>query len=106
MDGELEKQIKNALNEVNPWQRVPTNVKGAFLVKTPSSKQGESFMVEINPIDANGTPLKRRGVFLKRLSELESFIEVMENEKLKDLMSALENIQGLTHEEKLKTIEI
>ncbi|KAF5069461.1 hypothetical protein [Methanobacterium aggregans] len=106
MDNELEKQIKNALNGVNPWQRVPTNVKGAFLVKTPSSKRGESFMVEINPTDANGNPIKRRGVFLKRRSELENFMEVMGNDKLKDLMDALENIQGLTPEEELKTVEI
>lgn len=33
MSLELENKIKDALKDVKPWQRVPTNVEGVFLVK-------------------------------------------------------------------------
>jgi hypothetical protein len=49
MDENMEDQIKKALNDVKAWQRVPTNMDGVYLVKTPSTGGKESIMVEINP---------------------------------------------------------
>jgi hypothetical protein len=43
------------------------------LVKTPEKAGKETFLVEINPEDKHGNLIKRRGLFLKSLIELEQF---------------------------------
>jgi len=106
MDGNLENKVKETLENIKPWQRVPTNVSGVFLVKTPSSGKQETVMIEINPIDAQGNPIKRRGIFLKKSSELEGFVEVMQNNKVKDLLNVLEKIAGVNSTKKIEPIEI
>jgi hypothetical protein len=106
MNNSLEEKIKNSLKDAKPWQRVPTSVDGVFLVKTPSSGGKETMMVEINPTDEMGNPLKRRGVFLRKKSDLQGFLEVMENEKLKELLEALESISGVSGEKPIKPVEI
>ncbi|MBM4240396.1 MAG: hypothetical protein FJ150_01760 [Euryarchaeota archaeon] len=102
----LEKKIKEALNDVKPWQRVPTSVVGVFLVKTPTVGGQETIMVEINPADDQGRPIKRRGIYLRTNSELEKFREIMEKEKLKDLLGAIENMAGLNKGKPIKPVEI
>ena len=106
MDGNLENKVKETLENIKPWQRVPTNVSGVFLVKTPSSGKQETVMIEINPIDVQGNPIKRRGIFLKKSSELEGFIDVMQNNKVKDLMKVLEKITGVNSDKEIDPIEI
>jgi len=36
IDVEMEVKIKEALNGVKAWQRIPTSLSGIFLVKTPA----------------------------------------------------------------------
>ena len=36
MDVEMEVRIKEGLNDVKAWQRVPTSLNGIYLVKTPT----------------------------------------------------------------------
>jgi len=60
MDG-IELKIKEALNDVDAWQRVPTSLNGIFLVKTPQKADKETILVEINPKYESGKLLKRKG---------------------------------------------
>jgi hypothetical protein len=106
MDESMEEKIKEALKDVKAWQRVPTSLDGVYLVKTPSSAGRESIMVEINPSDERGNPLKRRGIYMRKVSDLESFIEVMQDEKLKEVLLTLEKISGISHEDKIKPVEL
>ncbi|AEG17616.1 hypothetical protein [Methanobacterium paludis] len=106
MDSNLENKVKETLENIKPWQRVPTNVRGMFLVKTPSSGRQETVMIEINPVDAQGNPIKRRGIFLKKSSELEGFVDVMQNNKVKDLLKVLEKITGVNTDIEIDPIEI
>lgn len=106
MDENLEKKIKDALKDVKPWQKVPTTVNGMFLVKTPATGNQETIMVEINPTDEKGTPIKRRGIYLRTNTELGRFKEIMENEKLGEVLSALEKIAGLKKKKKIKLVEV
>ncbi|MFA0834132.1 MAG: hypothetical protein ACC609_09015 [Methanobacterium formicicum] len=34
MDSQLESKIKETLDNVKPWQRVPTSLDGVFLINT------------------------------------------------------------------------
>jgi hypothetical protein len=42
---------------------------------------------------------------MRKVSDLESFREVMENEKLKEVLLSLEKISGISTEEKIKPVE-
>jgi hypothetical protein len=93
MENQIEEKIEEALENVEPWQRVPTSVDGAFLIKTPEKGGNKTIMVEINPLNERRTPMKRRGLFLRQTIELEKFIEVLENESVTDLLKALDDLQ-------------
>ncbi len=106
MANEIEEKIKKALNGVKAWQRVPTSLNGIFLVKTPTKSGKETMLVEINPNNERGNLMKRRGLFLKNTMELEKFIYILNNEKLMDVLRALENLSGVSEDKKIETIDI
>ena len=109
MENQMEEKIEEALENVEPWQRVPTSVDGAFLIKTPEKGGNKTIMVEINPLNERKTPMKRRGLFLRQTIELEKFIEVLENESVADLLKALDDLQIKSVNktpEGIKTLEI
>mgnify|MGYP006987178354 CR=1 FL=1 len=86
-------RIKEALENVEPWQRVPTSADGVYLVKTPNKSSNSNILVEINPSTEQGKPLKRRGLFLRNKTELEMFINTINR---KDLVVLLEGIDDLS----------
>ena len=106
MSTELENNIKDVLKDVKPWQRVPTSVEGVFLVKTPANDNRETIMVEINPLNERGTSMKRKGLFLKSTSEFEGFGNVFKNDKVLDLLDAIESIAGRARKKEIKAIEL
>ncbi|MDI9437893.1 MAG: hypothetical protein QM405_07450 [Euryarchaeota archaeon] len=106
MSQELENRIKEALENVKVWQRVPTSVRGVFLVKAPSKGMENSIMMEINPLDKRGTPIKRRGIFLRQKSHLKSFLEVMNQESVGELLETLEQMTGNSEDDKVNSVEI
>lgn len=109
MENRMEEKIKEALENVEPWQRVPTSVDGAFLIKTPEKGGNKTIMVEINPLNERKTPMKRRGLFLRQTIELEKFIEVLEDESVSELLRALDELQVKSvnkTSEGVKTLEI
>lgn len=106
MGNELEEKIIEALESVEPWQRVPTSLEGVFLVKTPPKGSDETIMVEINPLNENGNLMKRRGLFLRQNVELERFLDVMQNESLEEVLKALDSIAGVVGQTEVRTLEI
>lgn len=106
MSIELGNKIKDALKDVKPWQRVPTSVEGVFLVKTPANDDRETIMVEINPVNERGTSMKRKGLFLKSTVEFEGFRGIFENDKVMELLSAIEDTAGGIKKKEVKAIEI
>jgi hypothetical protein len=106
MTKQLETKIKDALKDVKPWQRVPTSVNGVYLVKTPADASKETIMVEINPLNERGSPMKRRGLFLKDTGEFGGFKGIFQNESVMDLLGAIEEIDGREKKKEVKAIEI
>lgn len=106
MDDQLENKIKETLENVKPWQRVPTSLDGVFLIKAPTRGDQESIMVEINPLDELGRPIKRRGIFIQRKVHLERFIEVMGEPRLMEFLATLDNMAGNGTNENVGTLEI
>lgn len=106
MDNQLESKIKETLENVKPWQRVPTSLEGVFLIKAPTRGDQESIMVEINPLDEFGRPIKRRGIFIQHKIHLEKFLEVMQKPKLMEFLDTLDVMAGNEGKEKVGTLKI
>ncbi len=107
MKQDLEKRIISAMENVKPWERVPTTLKGVFLVKAPNRDDNGTIMLEVNPSDKSGNPIKRRGLFIRKNSELESFKLVLLNKKLESLLNTVENMsEDNRDQETLEPIEI
>lgn len=88
---ELKQKIENIMKDAKPWQRVPTSIDGAYLIKAPSRGDQETLMVEFNPLDSEGRPIKRRGIFISNVNQLELFKDLMNQDKVKHLLGALPN---------------
>ena len=103
---ELENRIREALKDVKPWQRVPTTVNGVYLIKTPADVIKEMIMVEINPLNERGTPMKRRGLFLKDTNEFGGFKDIFENDRVMDLLGVIEELDGKEKNKEVKEIKL
>ena len=83
------------------WAKVKTTVPGVFVMKMPGSKNREpSLSVEVNPVDASGSPTKRRGLIIRSVDELLEFRNILGNEKVENLLEMLEDVNPGTPESK------
>lgn len=71
----LEDTLRRVLQEGRDWQRVAVKgAQGVFVVKAPASRsRPPSLIVEVNPVGPDGAPVKRRGLMLRSVGELEEF---------------------------------
>ncbi len=62
-------------------------------MKMPGNKsRTQCLSVEINPVDAGGSPTKRRGLIIRTVDELLEFKEIIGNEKVETLLEMLEDV--------------
>lgn len=91
---EFKENIKQALANVKPWQRIPTTAPGVFLIKAPSKGHGDNLMIEINPVNSEGKPVKRRGLFLTNEVQLDLFRDCLSLESVSNLLCAVTELNG------------
>ena len=48
--------------------------------------------IEINPLNSNGAPSKKRGIVIKSLEELNSILELIGNSKVSQLAQSIDNV--------------
>ncbi|HHY00675.1 MAG TPA: hypothetical protein GX531_04800 [Methanothermobacter sp.] len=106
MDKQLESKIRETLENVKPWQRVPTSLEGVFLIKAPTRGDQDSIMVEINPLDEFGRPIKRRGIFLQHKIQLERFLDVMQESRLMEFLETIDSMAGTKNGENVEMLKI
>ncbi|MBT3283258.1 hypothetical protein HN807_05525 [Candidatus Bathyarchaeota archaeon] len=88
-----EEKLSTFLEEGADWGKVKTTVPGVFVMKMPGNKsRSQSLSVEINPVDAGGSPTKRRGLILRSVDELLEFKDILSNEKVETLLEMLEDV--------------
>jgi len=88
-----EEKLAEFLEKGKDWDKVKTTVPGVFVMKMPGSKTRQaSLSVEINPVDAGGSPTKRRGLIIRGVEEYLEFKEIILNEKLGSLLEMLEDV--------------
>lgn len=105
-----EDKLAEFLEKGKDWEKVKTTVPGVFVLRMPGSKSREpSLSVELNPVDSSGTPTKRRGLIIKDIMELEEFKDLVNNEKVEELLEMLEDVNPdsmKASKESQKVIEI
>jgi hypothetical protein len=88
-----EEKLNEFLENGKDWEKVKTSVPGVFVIKMPGSKNRKaSLSVEINPVDAGGSPTKRRGLIIRSIPEYEEFKEILMNDKVESLLEMLEDV--------------
>ena len=88
-----EEKLSEFLETGKDWGKLKTTVPGVFVMKMPGNKsRPASLSVEINPVDAGGSPTKRRGLIIRSLDEYEEFKAILENEKVENLLEMLEEV--------------
>ena len=96
-----EEKLEEFLETGKDWAKVKTTVPGVFVLKMPGSKNRDpSLSVEVNPVDASGSPTKRRGLIIRSVDELLEFKDILSNEKVETLLEMLEDVNPGTPESK------
>jgi len=88
-----EGKLAEFLRKGKDWSRLKTNLPGVFVLKLPQYRGSPPRLaVELNPVDENGKPTKRRGLILRSSGELEEFKKLFDYEKLSKLLSMVDSI--------------
>jgi hypothetical protein len=105
---ELESRLREILEKARDWQRVPVRSSpGIFVVKAPGTKRNSpSLLIELNPVDENDLPTKRRGLYIRSRRDLEEYRKLINDRNLDALVSALEEVNGRRGEEEREPEEL
>lgn len=88
-----EDKLAEFLEKGKDWEKVKTTVPGVFVLRMPGNKSRDpSLSVELNPVDSGGSPTKRRGLIVKDLMELEEFKDLINNDKVEELIEMLDDV--------------
>ena len=88
-----EDKLKDFLKIGKDWSRLRTSVQGVFVLKLPAYRSSPTRLaVELNPVDKEDNPKRRRGLILRSSADLEDFRGLFEYEKLSKLLTSLDSI--------------
>lgn len=88
-----EDRLSSFLKTGPDWGKLKTSVPGIFVLKMPAYKSSPARLaVELNPVDASGSPTKKRGVVLRSREELEEYRAIFQVEKLTPLLEQMEKV--------------
>ena len=90
---ELSESLREFVEEGQDWERKNTSVKGVSIVRMPPYKnRPASLAIEINPVKEDGSPMKKKGVYIMSIAELHAFRTAFNNQKIDTLIAALEEV--------------
>ena len=102
----VEKGLSGFLETGADWARKPTSVPGVFVVKFPAARNRPATLgVEFNPVDKSGKPIKRRGLMIRSLGELQEYKKMITDDKVDALLKGVEVLCG-TAERKVEEEEV
>ncbi|MFL6507205.1 MAG: hypothetical protein ACJ704_04625 [Nitrososphaeraceae archaeon] len=94
MATDINEKLGQFLIEGQNWEKKPTNIPGASLLKLPTFKKSPpSIAIEINPINAaTGSATKKKGIIIRSGSELEQIKQLLSNSKVVELAKKIEAV--------------
>ena len=89
----VDERLTQFLEEARDWEKRTTSIPGLFLLKLPGLKGNpSSIAIEINPVDALGSPTKKRGVVIRSAAELEWIMDISSNPKAAELIGKIDKV--------------
>jgi hypothetical protein len=90
------------------WERSRTSIPGVFVVvKLPGrGSRGPEIALEINPVDGQGQPKKKRGYMVRGRADLEELEKILSDRRLMRLAEALEAVNPKAVKSNSRMIEI
>ena len=90
---EVVDNLRAFLDSGEDWERKNTSLPGVSIIKLPATRSRvASLAIEINPLDENGRPMKKKGIMLMSREEMQAFRKVFGSDKLEVLMNAVEEV--------------
>ncbi len=90
---DIQAQLQDHLANAPDWGKMETPVPGVFVVKVPSSKTRPALLfLEVNPLKADGNPMKKKGLFVGNYEMLIKFSEALTDDKVVRLIKEVEDI--------------
>jgi hypothetical protein len=61
----VDEKLAQFLIDARDWEKKATSIPGLFILKLPGLRGNpSSIVIKINPVDASGSPTKKRGVVI------------------------------------------
>ena len=90
---EIVENLRSFLETGEDWERKNTSLPGVSILRLPATRsRPASLAIEVNPLDGNGRPMKKKGLMLMSREEMVAFAKVFGNEKLGTLLGAVEEV--------------
>jgi hypothetical protein len=100
-------ELKDHLENGEGWAKIKTNIPGVFVVKVPGTKNRSSrLMVEINPVDKQGQPKKRKGLFVANFEMYLQFLEALQDDKVGQLVKTIDGVNPKESAKDSKVLEL
>lgn len=89
----IDERLNQFLKNARDWEKKATSIPGLFLLKLPGLRGNlPSIVIEINPVDALGSPTKKRGVVIRSTSELQWIKDILSNPKAAELAEKIDKV--------------
>ena len=89
----VDNRLTDFLNEGKDWERKQTNVPGVFLLKLPAFRSRPACIaIEIDALGRGGGGNRRRGLIIRSKEEIEQLSNILTNDKVIELASAVEKV--------------
>jgi hypothetical protein len=89
----ISENLRSFLEGAEDWERKQTSLPGVSIIRLPSTKtRPASLAIEINPLDPNGRPMKKKGIMIMNREEVKAFSVIFASEKLIALIDAMETV--------------
>jgi len=107
---DLEAKLAEFLKDGKDWERRSTSMPGVFVLKMPAYKGAPiRLAVELNPVDSEGRPTKKRGVILRSSEELAEYNKILSDGRITNLLKNIDSVNpkpAKKEEKKLDIIEL
>jgi hypothetical protein len=86
-------RLAQFLIDARDWEKKTTSIAGLFILKLPGLRHNPpSVVLEINPVDALGSPTKKRGAIIRSAAELQWIIGILSNSKVAELAKNIDKV--------------
>ncbi len=104
---DIENQLKDHLKNGKDWEKMDTPIQGISVVKVPATKTRPALLfLEINPLKEDGSPMKRKGLFVGSKEMLIKFSEALNDDKTFQLIQELERVNPKETKNSIKKLEM